>query len=69
VGIEYAFRVQGRLSPDVVAALEPLRPSRTATETELRGVVADQAALHGLLARFDALGVEIVELIRLPTPQ
>jgi hypothetical protein len=69
VSFECAFRVQGRLSPDVVAALEPLRPARAVTETELRGVVADQAALHGLLARFDALGVEIVEFIRLPSPQ
>ncbi|WP_433275324.1 hypothetical protein ACQPZA_29040 [Pseudonocardia xinjiangensis] len=69
VGIEYAFRVRGRLSPDVVAALEPLRPTRPATETELRGEVADQAALQGLLARFDALGVEVVEFIRLPSPQ
>jgi glycine/D-amino acid oxidase-like deaminating enzyme len=69
VSFECAFRVQGRLSPDVLAALEPLRPARAATETELRGVVADQAALHGLLARFDALGVEIVEFIRLPAPR
>jgi hypothetical protein len=69
VGVEYAFRVRGRLSPDVVAALEPLRPARPVTETELRGVVTDHAELQGLLARFDALGVEIVEFIRLPTPQ
>ena len=69
MSFECAFRVQGRLSPDVAAALEPLRPARAVTETEQRGVVADQAALHALLARFDALGVEIVEFIRLPTPR
>ena len=69
MGNEYAFRVRGRLTPDVIAALEPLRPAPPATDTELRGVVTDQAALHGLLARFDALGVEIVEFIRLPLPR
>ncbi|HLU58092.1 MAG TPA: hypothetical protein VKZ81_21740 [Pseudonocardia sp.] len=69
MSFECAFRVQGRLSPEVVAALEPLRQARAITETELRGVVSDQAALHGLLARFDALGVEIIEFIRLPSPE
>jgi hypothetical protein len=68
VGIEYAFRVRGRLSPATVAALEPLRPAIPTTDTLLRGVLADQAALHGLLERLELLGVEIVELIRLPHP-
>ncbi len=63
---EYAFRVRGRLSPAVLAALEPLRPATPTTETLLRGVVADQAALHGLLERLELLGVEIIELIQLP---
>ena len=63
---EYAFRVRGRLSPAVVAALEPLARVDTTTETVLRGVVTDQAALHGLIARIEHLGVELVELQRLP---
>jgi hypothetical protein len=62
----YAFRVRGRLSPQVVAALEPLSPSSSATETVLLGVLADQAALHHVIARLDQLGVELVELRRLP---
>jgi hypothetical protein len=32
----------------------------------LRGDVRDQAALHGLIARLEQLGVELVELLRLP---
>ena len=62
----YAFRVRGRLSPDIIAALHPLRPTEPVTETVLRGDLADQAALHGIIARLEQLGVELVELLRLP---
>jgi hypothetical protein len=37
-----------------------------ASETELRGVLVDQAALHGIIARFEQLGVELVGMSRLP---
>jgi hypothetical protein len=66
---EYAFRVRGRISPDIVAALHPLRPAGPVTETELRGVVVDQAALHGIITRFEQLGVELVGLQRLADHQ
>ena len=63
---EYSFRVRGRISPDIVAALDPLQPAVVASETELRGVLVDQAALHGIIARFEQLGVELVGMSRLP---
>jgi hypothetical protein len=63
---EYAFRVRGRLSPDIIAALHPLCTTECTTETVLRGTVVDQAALHGLIARLEQLGVELVGLSRLP---
>jgi hypothetical protein len=66
---EYAFRVRGRISPDIVAALHPLRPAGPVTETELRGVVIDQAALHGIITRFEQLGVELVGLQRIADHQ
>jgi hypothetical protein len=66
VSNEYSFRVRGRISPDIVAALEPLQPTAVASETELRGVLVDQAALHGIIARFEQLGVELVGMSRLP---
>ncbi|WP_433505437.1 hypothetical protein ACQP04_02360 [Pseudonocardia halophobica] len=64
---EYSVRVRGRLSPALVAALDPLRPART-TETELRARVDSQAELQQLLARLQDLGIELVGLQRLPTP-
>ncbi len=66
---EYAFRVRGRISPDIVAALHPLRPTGRVTETELRGVVVDQAALHGIITRLEQFGVELVGLQRLADHQ
>jgi hypothetical protein len=35
-------------------------------ETVLTGPVEDQAALHGLLRRIEALGLELLEVRRLP---
>jgi hypothetical protein len=60
------FRVRGRLSPDILTALHPLRPVVLGPETELRGAIVDQAALHGIIARLEGLGVELVALQRLP---
>jgi hypothetical protein len=36
------------------------------TETVLHGPVADQTGLHGLLDRIQSLGLELVEVRRLP---
>jgi hypothetical protein len=35
-------------------------------DTLLRGAVADRAALHGVLAHVEALGLELLEFRRLP---
>lgn len=63
---DYAFRVVGRLTPMVVGALDSLEVSTAATETVLVGHVNDRAELHGLIARFEALGLELIELHRVP---
>ena len=62
MGNEYTFRVRGRISPDILAALHPLRPVVLGPETELRGPVVDQAALHGIITHLECLGVELVAL-------
>ena len=64
---EYTIRVRGRLSPDILAALEPLQPAEPVTDTELRGVLGDDAALHAMIARLEQLGVELIGITRLPT--
>jgi hypothetical protein len=67
VSAEYRFRVAGRLTPRVLQVLEPLAAGETATDTVLVGQVADRAALHGFIARIEALDLELVELKRLPS--
>jgi hypothetical protein len=67
VTADYSFRVIGRLTPGILKALEPLDSSETATDTVLVAHVADQAALHGLIARIAGLGLKLVELQRLPS--
>jgi hypothetical protein len=66
VSAEYSFRVRGRLTPGVVGALDPLRVVATETETLLVGRPLDAAALHGLIAHIEALGLDLVALQRIP---
>lgn len=65
MSVEYAFRVTGRLTPRLLGALYPLEACEARTETVLVGPVDDGAALHGYIARIEALGLELVELQRL----
>jgi hypothetical protein len=62
----YAFRISGRLTPALIDALEPLKTVDTGSDTLLVGPVTDRAALHGHIAHLEALGLELVELRRLP---
>jgi hypothetical protein len=66
VNAEYAFRVSGRLTPALMGALDPLEARDASTDTLLVARVVDRSALHGYIARIEALGLELVELRRLP---
>ena len=63
---DYAFRISGRVPTALTAALEPLKSVETSSDTLLVGPVTDRAALHGYIAHLEALGLELVELRRLP---
>ena len=63
----YEIRVRGRISSAALERLEGLHGGPGAVETVLHGPVRDQAELHGLLDRIKTLGLELVEVRRLPS--
>ena len=65
-GGSYEIRVRGRLTDSLLTAFEGMQASVEPVETVLHGPVQDQAALYGLLDRIQALGLELVEVRRLP---
>ncbi|HEY7605297.1 MAG TPA: hypothetical protein VID07_00825 [Actinomycetes bacterium] len=50
----------------MLTAFEGMQASVEPVETVLHGPIQDQAALYGLLGRIQALGLELVEVRRLP---
>ena len=60
----YEIRVRGLLSGMLLGAFPHLRARANGTETVLSGPVLDQAALYGLLAQIEALGLELLEVHR-----
>lgn len=62
----YEFRIHGHLGGTVLEAFPMLERETEGEDTLLTGTVSDQAALHGVLAEIEALGLELVGLSRLP---
>lgn len=62
----YEIRVRGRVSEATLRALEGMDADLAPAETVLHGPVTDQAGLHGLLDRIQSLGLELIEVRRLP---
>jgi len=64
----YQVRVRGELGETVCSAFPVLQARADGGDTVLTGVLADQAALYGVLAEAEALGLELIEVRRLPPP-
>ena len=64
--IYYEIRVTGILPPEALLDFERLTVAVRSAETVVHGALRDQAALSGLLARFEASGVEILAMRRFP---
>ena len=60
----YEIRVRGRLGDMLLVAFPGLRAQADGTETVLTGPLVDQAALYGVLAQLEALGLELLGLHR-----
>jgi hypothetical protein len=62
----YQIRVRGRLGQTICSAFSAMRARAEGGDTVLTGVLGNQAALYGMLAEAEALGLELVEVRRLP---
>jgi hypothetical protein len=61
----YEVRVCGHLGDRMRHAFADLRVETRGKDTVLVGAL-DQSALHGVLARIESLGLELLEVRRLP---
>ena len=65
--VSYEIHVGGRIGEMIRSAFPALRARVRGQNTVLSGVFADQAALYGVLAQLEALGLELIEVRRLPS--
>jgi hypothetical protein len=63
--VRYQIRIRGQLGRTIRAAFPALDAQAHGADTVLTGTLADQAALYGVLARIEALGLELLEVHRL----
>jgi hypothetical protein len=62
---QYEIRVRGRLGKTICSAFPDLQARPDGDATVLAGLLADQAALYGVLAEAEALGLELIEVRRI----
>jgi hypothetical protein len=62
----YRIRVRGRLGETIRYAFPALQARASGGDTVLTGPLPDRAALHGVLTEIEALGLELLEVRRLP---
>lgn len=63
---QYRICVRGRLGETISSAFPALQAQASGGDTVLTGPLPDRAALYGVLAQIEALGLELLELRRLP---
>jgi hypothetical protein len=62
----YEICVRGRLGETIRSAFPALQAQASGGDTVLTGPLPDRAALYGVLAQIEALGLELLEVRRLP---
>ena len=62
----YRIRVRGRLGETIRSAFPALQARASGGDTVLTGPLPDRAALYGVLAQLEALGLELLEVRRQP---
>jgi len=67
-GGSYTIVVRGELDPRFSYLFNGMEMSRVEGTTVLSGEVVDQAQLHGYIARFEELGLELLSLKQTSEP-
>lgn len=63
---EYEIRVSGLVPPEVLVVIEGVQVVVEPVQTVLRAPVPDQAALHGIINRLQRVGLDLIDVRRLP---
>jgi hypothetical protein len=63
----YEIRVRGPIGPTIMQAFPTLTASRNGGDTSLTGSLPDQSALYGVIHQLEALGLQLLEIRRLPS--
>ncbi len=58
----YRIRIKGRLGATALSAFPSMACELMSSETVLTGTLEDQAALFGVIAQIEGLGLELLEL-------
>ena len=66
MSLSYEIRVRGRVEQHLASELG-LRARVEPVETVLQGAIGEQEDLHELLGRLQDLGLELVEIRRVPS--
>ena len=64
----YAIRIGGRLGPTALSAFPSMGSELRGGETLLTGLLEDRAALFGVLAQIEALGLDLLEVRQVTAP-
>jgi hypothetical protein len=63
----YEISVRGPIGPTMMQAFPTLAANRSGQNTMLTGSLKDQSALYGVIHQLEALGLQLLEIRRLPT--
>jgi hypothetical protein len=63
--VPYLIRIRGHLGATVLSAFPALAPQHHRAHTVLTGLL-DRSALYGVLAEIEALGLDLLEIQKLP---
>ncbi|HZI76981.1 MAG TPA: hypothetical protein VFD73_23695 [Gemmatimonadales bacterium] len=63
----YEIRVRGPIGPMTMQAFPTLAQGRSGQDTLLVGSLPDHCVLYGVIHQLEALGLQLLEIRRLPT--